>query len=107
MDKWFPVWGVSFGSEGRMCTRAKELVKDHLIGEYRAFSFPLKERVEKMQTTPYVMFILVGYGSGNSGPAPEVYRQIPLCGVCVIWTILSHQEQQPFWYHGRIPSDEI
>ena len=48
---------MSFASEGKMRTRANELVQDHLVGEIGVFSFPLKEGGgggEEVRTAPYV-----------------------------------------------------
>ena len=42
VDRWFREWGVSFASEGKMCTRAKELMQD-IFAKKGLFSFPLKD----------------------------------------------------------------
>ena len=40
---------MSFGSEAKLRVRAKELIKDHLVGEYGPFSFPLKGGGEEVR----------------------------------------------------------
>ena len=46
---------MSFDSEAKMRVRAKELVEDHLVGEYGPFSFPLKEGGgEEVRAAPFV-----------------------------------------------------
>lgn len=45
---------MSFASEGKMRVKAKEIIEDHLVGEYAPFSFLLKDGGEEVRTAPYV-----------------------------------------------------
>ena len=55
VDRWFSEWDVSFASEGKMQTRANELVQGHLVGRNVAFSFLLKDGGEEVRTAQCIV----------------------------------------------------